>query len=154
MRRGRGRAAALVAATLLFAAGDVDAADDAATLSWLAGDWVHEADGLMTEESWLPPLGGMMLGVSRESKEGQVRMFEFARIAAGLDGRLSFVAQPKGDAPTSFQAVEAGASSILFENRQHDYPQRIRYWREGDRLLAEISMADGSRARRWAYRRR
>jgi len=39
----------------------------------------------------------------------------------------------------------------VFENRDHDYPQRIRYWREGEVLMAEISLADGSKPMRWRY---
>ena len=44
-----------------------------------------------------------------------------------------------------------GTRMIEFANPGHDYPQRIRYWREGDTLNAEISLMDGSRASRWSY---
>lgn len=145
---------AIGALALLLGAAGASAADDAATLAWLSGDWVHEAGARMTEEIWMPPRGGMLLGMSRESRGGKVTLFEVARILPGLDGRLSFVAQPGGGASTSFQATELTPASVTFENRAHDYPQRIRYWREGEALWAEISLADGTRARRWRYQRR
>jgi hypothetical protein len=42
---------------------------------------------------------------------------------------------------------------VRFEDRSHDYPQRVRYWRDGEALLAEISMLDGTKAMRWRFRR-
>jgi hypothetical protein len=39
-------------------------------------------------------------------------------------------------------------------NAQHDYPQRIRYWRDGKYLIAETALADGSKAQRWRYSRK
>jgi hypothetical protein len=41
----------------------------------------------------------------------------------------------------------------VFANPAHDYPQRIRYWLEGNALNAEISRIDGSKTVRWTYRR-
>ena len=43
--------------------------------------------------------------------------------------------------------------SVTFVNTANDYPQRIRYWREGPLLKAEIALEDGSRARTWTYKR-
>ena len=40
---------------------------------------------------------------------------------------------------------------MTFVNETHDYPQRIRYWREGMALNAETSLMDGSSAERWSY---
>jgi hypothetical protein len=41
----------------------------------------------------------------------------------------------------------------VFADPGHDYPQRIRYAREGDRMTAEISLMDGSRGQGFAFRR-
>jgi hypothetical protein len=40
----------------------------------------------------------------------------------------------------------------MFENAAHNDPQRIRYWREGDVLKAEISAIDGSMAKRCQWK--
>jgi hypothetical protein len=40
---------------------------------------------------------------------------------------------------------------VEFANRGHDYPQRVRYWREGPALKARISRMDGSDAAEWSY---
>lgn len=123
-------------------------------LGWLAGQWVSEAGGRWTEESWTAPRGGVMLGHSRSGRGDALREFEFIRIAPGADGALAYIAQPQGGAPVAFRLVRRDAASATFENSAHDYPQRIHYARDGDTLTATISAIDGSKPRRWTYRRR
>ena len=146
------RALAGLVATLV--AGNAIAQEAAPDLGWLAGDWVEAKDGRVSEESWMAPRGGMLIGMSRTGKAGKRGQFEFMRIEAGLDGRLGFIAQPNGAPPAAFHLESRGADAISFLNAAHDYPQRIRYWREGELLMAEISLKDGSKAHRWRYARK
>ena len=41
---------------------------------------------------------------------------------------------------------------MTFVNADNDYPKRVRYWREGGELRAEISQLDGSDAMQFAFR--
>lgn len=145
------RIMAAVLSVLLVAASPAASVDD---LGWLAGDWVSEADGRWTEESWAPPRGAMMIGYSRAGRGDALREFEFLRIATGEGGGLAYLAQPQGRAPVTFPLVKHDKASATFENAAHDYPQRIAYARTGDTLTATISAIDGSKARSWTYRRR
>lgn len=137
-----------IAALLLVAA--APKADD---LDWLAGDWAVEEAGRWTEEHWTRPRGGVMLGHSRSGKTGTTDFFEYLRIEAGADGRLTLWASPQGVQPTPFQLVSSGRQQLVFENPANDYPQRIRYVRVGNILTGTISMLDGSRSNAWRYRR-
>lgn len=137
-------------AMLLVAASPAAKVDD---LAWMAGQWSREEGDRWTEESWTAPRGGAMLGTSRSGRGDALREFEFLRIAAGADGAPAYIAQPGGGAPVAFRLVRQGGASATFENAAHDYPQRIHYVREGDRLTATISAIDGSRAMRWIFRR-
>jgi len=143
------RMIAAVLALLLVAASPAARVED---LGWLAGDWVSDADGRWTEESWAPPRGGMMIGYSRSGRGDMLREFEFIRIARGEDGALAYIAMPQGGAPVAFRLVRLEGASATFENAAHDYPQRIAYDRTGDTLTATISAIDGAKARRWTYR--
>ena len=145
------RIMAAALALLLVAASPAATVDD---LGWLAGDWVSEADGRWTEESWAAPRGGMMIGYSRAGRGDVLREFEFIRVAREDDGALTYVAMPQGGAPVAFALVRHDAASATFENPAHDYPQRIAYARTGDTLTATISKIDGSKARSWTFRRR
>ena len=125
-------------------------------LDWLVGTWCTEPEnGAYMCESWAPMDRGVMRGEATRVKDGRVSVGETMRIRVGESG-VFFHAEPKGQAPTDFRAVRIDSKlpAVTFENPAHDYPQRIRYWREQGLLMAEISMADGSKPRRWAFRRR
>ena len=68
---------------------------------------------------------------------------------------IFFHAEPANQKPADFRAVafSTEGQTVTFEDRSHDYPQRVRYWRDGETLLAEISQSDGSKAVRWSFRR-
>ena len=121
-------------------------------LAWMSGQW-ETADGT-TEESWIAPRGGTMLGVGRTTRAGALREYEFLRIQAGSDGVPVYWGSPNGEMPAGFRLSQSGASSATFENPTHDFPQRIRYVRDGDTMVATISAMDGSHAMSWTYRRR
>jgi hypothetical protein len=101
----------------------------------------------------------MMLGSSRTGRGDTILEWEALRIernAQNGDGpvvRLSYFAAPGGQPWKRFAWSRHGGPGITFYNVANDYPQRIRYWREGDRLVAEIALENGSKARRWRYRR-
>lgn len=136
---------------LLLAAASPAKVDD---LAWMAGSWVQEKDGRWTEEYWTLPRGGVMLGASRSGRDGALREFEFLRVQSGEGRAIAYVAQPGGGGPVAFPLVQHDAMSATFENPAHDYPQRIRYARDGDVMTATISAIDGSKARSWVYQRR
>ena len=137
-------------ALLLFLA---DAPAQMPMPAFLSGCWTSEQDGEWTEECWSTTRGGMMLGSARSGRGDRVTMWEWMRIDRGADGKPTFHASPKGVPSSAFPAVRATATEFEVINAAHDYPQRIVYRRTADGLEAEISLADGSKASRWSYRR-
>ena len=120
---------------------------------WMAGCWVDEASAEWTEECWSAPRAGTMLGYSRSGKGERLTMWEATQILAEPNGALTFWASPRGAPRSAFATVTHTGQEIIFANPAHEYPQRIRYWRDGEALHAEISLADGSRAVRWRLQR-
>ena len=122
---------------------------------WLAGHWIVD-DERYVEEVWLAPRDGLMLGMSRTTGGSKTPFFEFVRIEKRGDG-IYYVAQPAGRSPpTEFRLVSSSATELVFENPRHDFPQRVRYRREGaDAIVASIEGNDAGTARveRWTYRR-
>ena len=149
----------IAAAALMFAS--AAAPDEGPALpDWLAGCWEQREGERWTEECWTAPRGGMMIGSSRSGRGDDLLEWEVLRIerhvAAG-DGpaaKLAYLASPGGRGWTFFAWSPTREEGLSFFNLANDYPQRIRYWRKGDRLVAEIAMADGSKPRRWEYLRR
>jgi hypothetical protein len=121
--------------------------------AWMAGCWEQASGDRWTEECWMGPRGGIMLGAGRSGAGTTLREWEATEIVAGPDGKLVYWASPQGSARVAFPMVSQGPREIVFANPAHDYPQRIRYWMEGDALNAEISTIGGGRPMRWSYRR-
>ncbi|MFC0590618.1 DUF6265 family protein [Novosphingobium aquiterrae] len=139
--------ALLIAATPLAAGPAEDALP-----GFMAGTWMMEDGPSWSDELWSDAKGGLMLGVSRTGFGKDVRIWEMARIERKVDGSVSFYAQPRGRTETEFRQVLRSTDAVEFANPANDYPQRIRYWRQGQLLMAEISKLDGSDAMRWNYR--
>lgn len=124
-------------------------------IGWLAGSWVGEEAGRTTEEHWTQPSGGIMVGMNRTVARGRTESFEHLRIEARDDG-VVYVASPGGGAATEFRAralPREGEDRIVFENPEHDYPQRIEYWTYEGELHVRIQGERGARAKEWTWQR-
>lgn len=140
----------MVLATLWLAA----AAAPAATLpGFMAGCWNLVEGEHWTQECWMEPKAGLMLGASREGIADKLKSWEQLRVEQAADGSIVLMAAPGGRSPVAFKASNSSSSAIEFTNAEHDFPQRIRYELKGDRLEAEISLIDGSKPVRWTYTR-
>lgn len=139
-------------ALLLFAA-PLGAQSAARSLpEWMAGTWMTEDGASWSDEVWTDARGGLMLGIARNGFGPRLDSWELAQIRQKPDGTISFLAQPHGKPVSEFPMVLVSEEAIEFANPAHDYPQRIRYWRQGKLLMAEISKIDGSQSMRWNYR--
>lgn len=90
------------------------------------------------EEYYSTPTSNMIIGVTRFMRAGRTVDFEFTRIMAS-DSGVTLMPQPRGRPPTSFRMTASDSSSALWENPQHDFPQKISYRRiAGDSIIAAI----------------
>jgi hypothetical protein len=111
---------------------------DVTRLAWLTGCWsLARSSGAETEEHWMSPKGGTMLGMSRTVRGGKTVEHEFLQIRL-VDGRLAYEARPSGQPPAVFPVKILEADSVTFENPSHDFPQRITYRRTADGVTARI----------------
>ena len=108
-------------------------------LAWLAGHWRLEKGGRVIDEHWMAPAGGVMLGMERTVYKGKEIEHEFLQIREGPGGELYYVAQPVGQPETTFKATSLTDTEVIFENKEHDFPQTIGYSRgPDDTLLAYL----------------
>lgn len=119
---------------------------------WLAGQWLMEDGAAWAEQQWMAPRGQEMLGLGREGFGPTLEAWQSMRIAVKPGGKLTLYLQPKGAPATEFALSAASDDAIEFTNPGHAFPQRIRYWRQGQLLMTEQSKMDGSGAIGWHYR--
>ena len=118
-------------------------------LAWLAGNWSFERNGRVVNEAWMSPDGGTMLGMSRTVANGRTVEYEFLLLRQDESGDIFYVARPSRQAQASFKLVRATATEAVFENPQHDFPQRISYTLKPDgTLLAAIEGQKDGKPRR------
>lgn len=103
--------------------------------AWLAGTWSSVGGEKGTVEMWTEAAGGSMLGVARTVKNSETVAYEYLRISEGADGGIIYIANPAGQSETTFHLVEWGEKNAVFENLEHDFPQRIIYRMQSDGVL-------------------
>ena len=114
--------------------------NDIRGLGWIAGCWESNdtAKRRTTAEHWMKPAGGLMLGVGRTVKNDRAVDFEFMRIEQKNEN-IFFIAKPKSNKDeTPFKLIKLSAFEAVFENPDHDFPQRVIYKRAGKKLTGRI----------------
>jgi hypothetical protein len=95
----------------------------------MAGCWERsdKTRALQFTEQWMKPAGTSILGMGRTVRNEKTIDFEFMRIEQRPDG-IYFVARPKSNTDeTSFKLISAANKTFVFENPDHDFPQRVSY---------------------------
>jgi hypothetical protein len=107
-------------------------ADALAELSWLAGCWGNKVVERDYREQWLPPRGGMMLGVSQAVTQGRTLSYEFLRLETRPDG-VYYVAAPVGQKEAAFRlqgkTMDEADAIFTFTATVAGFPERILYRR-------------------------
>jgi hypothetical protein len=142
---------AAAAMVLAAASDDRTAVDD---LGWMSGHWTTAPDESWAEEIWLEPRAGLMLGLGRAGRGEALEDWEYMRVEADAEGVPVLWASQRGRSAVGFALVRGDASSAVFENAAHDFPQRIAFRRSGEEMTATISALDGGHAMSWTYRHR
>jgi len=124
-------------------------------IAWLQGCWRSTRGETTIEEQWMAPRGGSMLGMGRTVRGSKTVEYELVMISQ-RNGRLSYEAHPSGQPSATFLSITVSDTTIVFENAEHDFPQRVGYKRNGsDALEAWIEGQANGQSRRvdFAYER-
>lgn len=116
-------------------------AADLAFIDRLLGAWEGPLDDARYREEWNRQDATTFNGTARVIRNGQVQSEEQMRITY-FAGEWLFIASTGGQRITSFVRVAVKDGAWIFENREHDFPQRIGYRVEGDTLNAYIALLD------------
>lgn len=139
-------------ALLLASAGVIAQEAPLNKLSWLAGCWSHTGAEAGSMEMWTLPAGDTMLGIARTVKNGKTVEWEHTMIRETEPGKWSYVAKPSRQPEATFPIKSITDNEVVFENPQHDFPQRIIYKRDGaDGLKARIEGVSKGKEKAFDY---
>lgn len=125
-------------ASILILSCVVFSQDKVADLGWMAGCWRMTGGKSVTDEQWMKPSGGMMLGMSRTVTDGKAEWYENTRFVE-KDGSVFFVARPSSAKDDAFFKLKTKTpTQWTFENLEHDFPQRIIYRLNGTMMTGSI----------------
>jgi hypothetical protein len=114
-----------------------------AALAWLEGQW-QSADGKW-EACYSSPVGGEILSATKKIEDGKVTLFDFERFRE-VDGVVVLTPFPHGKASVDFKEAASvappGGKIAIFNNPEHDFPQRMRYTLTADGHLKIMLMAE------------
>jgi hypothetical protein len=137
-------AAALLPATLTEA--QEPAAPRLADLAWIAGRWIDDAGGNLSEEIWAAPVGDSMMGMWRYVAGGKVRIFELLTIGeheGGLALRLRhfdprLAGREDKERPVVLKLVRLAGREAAFEGTESSGTGTVRltYRRPSDDTLS------------------
>jgi len=144
----------LAAAFLTSSAALASASVNIDRVAWLQGCWQSASGPRVIEEQWMAPRGGSMLGTGRTVNGDTLVEYEFVVVRERGEG-LVYIAHPSGQPSAEFPSITASANEVVFENKDHDFPQRVGYRRQGTTLDAWIEGALNGQTRHidFHYRR-
>ncbi len=105
-------------------------------LNWLLGKWKLESEGSPTFENWKRTDENLLEGESFLVKDSQITFLEMLKIEK-IDREIFYTATVAHNPdPVSFKLVKISSETVTFENPEHDFPQRISYWKNSDGTLS------------------
>jgi hypothetical protein len=102
------------------------------SFSWLEGKWVGRYDSVPVFEQWKAPDGKIMYGRGGVLSGKDTVFAEQISIEERKDG-LYYIAVVKGNpGAAEFKFTGFKNDTAVFENAEHDFPQRVLYIKNGD----------------------
>jgi hypothetical protein len=109
--------------------------------AWLIGTWENKTPKGKLYETWTRANDSMYQGKSYMLRDKDTMVFETMRLVL-REGRLCYiptVADQNSGQPVVFRQNGPGGTDMIFENPEHDFPQRITYKQlSKDALMAAI----------------
>lgn len=108
---------------------------------WLSGNWrrLNDKEGKETFENWKKISSSEYSGIGFTMQKGNtINQEQISLIESNGKWNL-FVQVPSDKEPIKFKMTEFGNDKFICVNDSIDFPKRIQYWLEKDKLKAKIS---------------
>lgn len=95
-------------------------------VQWLVGTWENLESGARALEVWTVSNSTRLEGDGYLIQKNDTSFHEDLTIES-LNGQVIYIAQFSGQSPTLFHMINSEANYLVFENKEHIYPQKISY---------------------------
>ncbi|MCZ4318581.1 DUF6265 family protein [Aequorivita viscosa] len=108
---------------------DEDRFEKLKEMHWMLGTWTHETDEQYAQETWSRENDSTFTGYSFIDEEGKVVFAETMALELKSANLYLTVAsaKEKNKKPVTFKLKSSENGQFIFENKDHDFPQRIIY---------------------------
>ncbi len=127
----------MILVVLATAFGCKDKNVELSDFSWLSGKWSGMQDETQFSEIWKSAEGNSMSGRGIAIANNDTVFSENIRLEQRGDD-LFYTVNVSGEDGVDFKFSGYKNDSAVFENPEHDFPQRIVYFHKGDELYACI----------------
>jgi len=115
---------------------------DIEKMNWLLGEWGHTSKEGALAENWIKDNDSVYKGESFFIIEKDTVFSEYINLAEA-NGKLTYTVSVKGqndEKPVAFTMTSSNDKTTVFENTEHDFPNKITYNKiNNDSLVAVIS---------------
>ncbi|MDF2178015.1 DUF6265 family protein [Aliiglaciecola sp. CAU 1673] len=113
-------------------------------LSWLLATWQMPTEKGQVLEAWQQVSDNSYEGRGWSIKQGEVSRSEDLRLVQMQDKIFYLAKVTENPMPVPFLLTTCSANQAIFENPEHDYPQRLHYQLEGtDTLDVKVEDLNG-----------
>jgi len=107
-------------------------------LSWILDKWAGKDGESTSYETWIRINDNLYEGSSETIKTGDTTFLEKLKIEKTGDGIFYTADVKHNPKPVSFKLIQISDIEAVFENSEHDFPQKISYRNEDGKLHAWI----------------
>jgi hypothetical protein len=108
-------------------------------LGWIVNKWMYKEGDNVTFENWVKLNDELFSGESYTVKDGDTILNEQLKIEKIGDDVYYTAIVKHNPGPVHFKLIEHGENKAVFENPEHDFPNRIIYeLKEGNFLYARV----------------
>jgi len=112
-------------------------------LDWVLGNWkrLNDEEGQITFENWDRLSNGNYVGLGFTMQNGDtVKQENMQIVKKGIEWELIVIVP--GDDPVMFEMTHWDEGEFICENHEIDFPNKIRYWKEGEKINATVANAE------------
>ena len=112
--------------------------------TWLLGNWkrVNEKEGKETFETWDKISDTEYAGIGYTMQKGDTISQEKMRLTKSGEHWDIIVSLGQEVESVIFKGESHTDTEFVFVNPENDFPNKIKYWKSGDKLLAAISSTE------------